>query len=151
MNDENDKVKEQFEFAQDNAKQLITLSTTVIALTLTFFKDFVAGASDWSRGLMTIAWIVFLVSVIVGVFHLFALTGALTTGTPSIINLNARVSSGIQQITFVIALALTVWAGALALGHSSDARSAPGTSSVSTLPPQGSQPVTTIGPPAPKR
>jgi hypothetical protein len=49
-----------FEFVQDATKQLITLSAAIVALTITFYKDFATGASECSRNLMTVSWIFYL-------------------------------------------------------------------------------------------
>ena len=72
-----------FDFAQDTTKQIITLSSGIVALTITFFKDFASGASEFSRHLMTVAWVGYVLSVIAGLLVLLALTGALTTKEPS--------------------------------------------------------------------
>lgn len=100
-----------FDFSQDSAKQLITLSTGVLALTITFYKDFAPQAGHGSKTLMTFGWLAFLLSILCGVVHLFALTGALAPKTGGELKLHwpiADFSLGGQQILFVIALVLTV-------------------------------------------
>lgn len=110
--------KKSFEFAQDTTKQLITLSTGIVAITLTFFKDFAPGSSDSARYLMTIAWVFFLVSIFFGVLHLLALTGALSGAPATVWNKNAVIASAFQQIAFMVGLVLAVSAGAHALENS---------------------------------
>jgi hypothetical protein len=65
--------------AVDTAKQIITLSTGVIALTMTFLDKFLPGASPkvvpWT---VTVAWIGFGLAIVFSVWTLMALTGTLT-------------------------------------------------------------------------
>jgi hypothetical protein len=113
-----DRQAKAFDFSQDAAKQLITLSTAVVALTITFYKDFATGAGHASKVLMTIGWGLFLLSIFAGVAHLFALTGALAPKDGSALNLHtpiADISLGAQQLLFVGALFFTVLAAVLAL------------------------------------
>src|SRR5690242_1048270 len=49
-----------FDFAQDVTKQLITLSTGVIALTITFLKDVATKAPSGALDFLHIAWVLFL-------------------------------------------------------------------------------------------
>jgi hypothetical protein len=41
-----------FEFALETTKQLITLATAIVALTITFVKDLAQAAPDWSLYLL---------------------------------------------------------------------------------------------------
>jgi hypothetical protein len=111
--------KKAFELAQDTSKQIITLATAIVALTLTFFKDFAGGASPGARVAMTIAWVLFFLAIVAGVLHLLALTGALTTSAPSINAGSARLFAGAEQILFLLGLFLALIAGWLALTSSS--------------------------------
>ena len=108
-----------FDFSQDSAKQLITLSTGILALTITFFKDFAAGADETSKAIMAASWLFYLIAIVAGAVHLFALPAELDptddSRRPTIYGGTARWSSGIQQIAFVVGLAITTAAGALAL------------------------------------
>lgn len=108
-----------FDFSQDSAKQLITLSTGILALTITFFKDFAAGADGTSKAVMATSWLFYLIAIVAGAVHLFALTAELDprgeSRTPTIYGGTARWSSAVQQIAFIVGLAGTTVAGALAL------------------------------------
>lgn len=109
-----------FDFSQDSAKQLITLSTGVLALTITFYKDFAPQAGAGSKTTMTIGWLFFVLSITCGVAHLFALTGALAPKLEpdDALKLHwpiADLTLGSQQVTFVIALTLTVVAAVIGL------------------------------------
>jgi hypothetical protein len=47
------RVEMSFSFAQETTKQILTLSTAVVAFTVTFSKDFVAGAPYDARAYIT--------------------------------------------------------------------------------------------------
>lgn len=48
-----------FDFARETTKQLITLSTATIALTVTFSKDFLGTPDDFGRTLVVLSWLFF--------------------------------------------------------------------------------------------
>lgn len=108
-----------FEVAIDIAKQLLTLSTAIITLTITFSKDFLGAATGFQKGLLSVAWLFFFLSVLGGVWLLYAANGSLAEADPnqrhSIYDSNTAIPMGVQQVCFVIGLALTGWFGALAL------------------------------------
>jgi hypothetical protein len=103
--------------AAEVPKQLITLSTAIVALGATFAKDvFGAGASRtllyWSSGL-------YIVSVLFGVATLQCLAGGLERckdgeDRGSIYKGNIQLFQGIQVIVFAIATGLFVWYGSVA-------------------------------------
>src|SRR5689334_20583813 len=66
-----------FSFAQETTKQVLTLSTAVVAFTVTFSKDIVTGTSYDARTYITTSWILFLLSIFFGLMTLCALTGVL--------------------------------------------------------------------------
>ena len=105
--------------AVDNSKQLVVLSTGIIALTITFSQSFLGGVKGLPRTLLLVAWVVFLVSVICGVWTQLALTGELapkvaSSAPPSIRGANVVIPATTQILTFLAAVALTIAAGALA-------------------------------------
>jgi hypothetical protein len=69
--------KKAFDFASDTTKQLITISTAVIALSITFSKDIIGGAENSPKSLLIWTWAVFIFSIICGVATLMTLTGTL--------------------------------------------------------------------------
>lgn len=119
--------KKAFDFAVDLTKQLITLSTVIITLTVTFSKDIIGVVDNSNRYLLLISWIVFIFSILLGVLTLMALTGNLDPipekqpknedGTRpdsikpnpilTITSKNVTSTSKWQAITFMIALILT--------------------------------------------
>ena len=109
-----------FDFAQDVTKQVLTLATGIIALTITFFKDFANNASYAAEFVMGCSWIAYLISVILGIWTLMALTGTLQPLRPanaqlSIQGKNVRLPAFLQLVSFLIALILSVCAGIITL------------------------------------
>jgi hypothetical protein len=102
-----------FAFAQEEAKQLITLATAVIALTITFLKD-VSGTGP--NGWLIAGWCLYIVSIVAGVGTLMTLSGNLEKREfPSVYEKNTAVLAGAQVIAFVGGTMLVVVFGATAL------------------------------------
>lgn len=124
----NDQKKMAFDFAADLTKQLITLSTGIVTLTLLFSKDLLGP--KW----MPVAiWTLFLLSTVCGLWTLMTLTGTLapvpkagprsdsykddtSPATDSSahdsrsleIGPNVRLASKCQIATFALAILLTI-------------------------------------------
>ncbi|WDF56896.1 hypothetical protein [Mucilaginibacter sp. KACC 22063] len=69
--------KKAFDFAAETTKQLITIATAIITLTVTFSKDILGGAQESTKTFLIWTWGVFIVSIIMGIGTLMALTGRL--------------------------------------------------------------------------
>jgi len=115
-----ERARASFDFAQESTKQMITLATGIIALTITFQKDFLSSSSipADAKILAPLSWLFFLLSVIAGLWTLLALAGSLdhrNQGQPSIYGKNIIIPSIIEILCFVTGLGLTVWYGYLAL------------------------------------
>ena len=101
--------KKAFDFASDTTKQLITLSTALIALSITFKGNFNQSGNEI---LLLICWISFFVSVLFGIGTLMALTGTLEKSTEkgetkvelSIYGKNVKRPSGLQILFFLLGL-----------------------------------------------
>jgi hypothetical protein len=100
-----------FSFAQEVPKQLITLSTGVFALTLTFAEK-IEGSATAARGFLEWAWGFYLGTILLGVVVLMTLAGHIddppddahdTIYTPGIV-----VMAGAQILVFFTALILTL-------------------------------------------
>lgn len=105
------RIEKAFEFAQETTKQLITLATGVIALTITFLSDVVKDAPPGSQTMIQIAWIAYLISIVSGIFGLMALTGNLETAEDDSLTIYAKnivIFSAIQVCAFCAAVALTL-------------------------------------------
>ena len=55
--------KKAFDFAADVTKQLITLSTAIITITITFSKDIINLADSAAKNYLLWAWILFIATV----------------------------------------------------------------------------------------
>ena len=111
----NERQKMAFDFARDTTKQLITLSTAIIAVTVTFWDKLFTVKDSFSRNLAVFSWVAFLISVIFGIWTLLALTGTLESldkeNSASIRSRNITLPSFLQITAFLLGLALTVWFG----------------------------------------
>jgi len=116
-----DRIKKAFDFASDSTKQLITLSTAIVTLTITFAHNILGDVNGNGKTLLSIAWIIYLISIICGVWTLLALTGTLEPipgdKTPaSIRGRNVTLPSILQILSFLIATGVIVLFGITALG-----------------------------------
>lgn len=98
---------EAFKFAQDLVKQIITLATGVLTITLTFLEK-VSGASGpkTAGGWLTAAWIVLIVSILAGLLALMGLTGALASDKTTIRTLTQTVPAMVQVVAFGVGMVL---------------------------------------------
>lgn len=127
-----DRLEKAFDFASDSTKQLITLSTGILTLTITFSKDILGGVSGDPINLLVAAWVVYLISIIFGLVTLLSLTGSLERGEghnvgngqpaesggtgadpgdqsfPSIYASNIRIPATVQILLFLVATILIV-------------------------------------------
>ncbi|HTW24950.1 MAG TPA: hypothetical protein VMD78_15190 [Candidatus Baltobacteraceae bacterium] len=107
----NDRQKKAFDFASDLTKQLITLSTSIVTVTLLF-----SNSLTGPRMLAVFAWAAFLVSTLCGLWALMGLTGTLAPaddpnlpdGTNVVIGKNTRIPSALQVFAFGFATVLTL-------------------------------------------
>lgn len=111
-----DQSKAAFASASDIANQLITLASGILVLEVTFAKNIMDAKLDqFEKYLLSGSWILFLLSIIAGVWSLLALTGSLGQGeilTPkTIYGSNIRVPMFFQIFLFLGGLALSVWFG----------------------------------------
>lgn len=108
-----------FKFASDLSKQLITLSTGILALTITFTKDLLGRVPRKKVWTLKFSWIAYLSSIFCGIWHLMALTGTLVQITPSndplSIGWNARLPASLQILTFLFATVLIMYYGVVSL------------------------------------
>lgn len=87
------KTQKSFDFAADTTKQLITLSTAILALTITFVKDLVGPVAGWPRAALGIAWILYVLSIMFGLVALMSLTGELQPKLSSLKDEEGRASA----------------------------------------------------------
>jgi hypothetical protein len=108
----NPRAEKAFDFALDVTKQLITLATAVIALTITFLTDVAKEASADTARWLQAGWVFYLVSIAFGILTLMALTGTLgdtkSSDPPSINASNILMFAKVQVGSFFVAVALTL-------------------------------------------
>lgn len=109
--------------AADTTKQIITLSTGIMALTITFAKEFKVGSGSLSVPLsLQFSWLAFFLAIFFAVVTLMALTGSLSQIDRSnsvavqrrLANCNAsniRLPAVAMILFFLAGLALTGFAG----------------------------------------
>lgn len=116
--------KAAIEFARDSSKQVLTLATGVLTITLTFVDKVVkiGDLTDGERYLLFAAWLVLVLSMLLGVVALLLITGnaSPTTRTdagsianradyhPSIYAKGVQGSAVGQMITFLLGIVLLV-------------------------------------------
>lgn len=107
-----------FDIATDVSKQLLTLSTAIFAVVVVFNKDIVP-ITDASRHLLSAGWITMLFSMLCGAAVLMNCAGQLGNiekiAAPSVYAFSVRLCAVLQILTFVVALALVVYATQQAL------------------------------------
>jgi hypothetical protein len=105
-------VEKSFDFAADLSKQLITLASGIIAITVTFSKDIFTNAPPDAKNWLVASWIVFFISILGGIWSLMALTGTLDPigkeARISIQGANCRIPALFQIVLFLVAFALTI-------------------------------------------
>ena len=97
-----EQAKRAFDFASDLAKQLITLSTSIVTVTLLFSEHF--PRSEWAKT----AWVCYLLATLCGIWSLMALTGTIADAsesfsTASIYKSNVRIPATLQIVFFGLA------------------------------------------------
>jgi hypothetical protein len=105
-----DQRKSAFDYASEVSKQLITLATGIIAISITFSTDVIANTKD-DREVLIGAWIAYLISIIFGIWTLMALTGELqpsASSEPSIRGRNVTGPAILQILLFLGATAALV-------------------------------------------
>ena len=105
------------DFAQELIKQLLTLATGIVTVTLTFFDQVLgqAAKTGWPATLLKASWCVLGVSICAGLLALMALTGGLAARTPLDINSpQQRRFAVVQASSFALGIALAILAVLLA-------------------------------------
>jgi hypothetical protein len=103
-----------FDAATDIAKQVLTLSTAVVTLSITFLTDVASHKSHGATVVLGISWVVFLFSIGFGMLTLMAIAGVQANHfkkTPTIYAPNVILFGCIQLLLFAAGLILTAIAG----------------------------------------
>src|SRR5260370_9595854 len=119
-----DRAAKALDYAQEWVKQMLALSTGVVALTLTFFKDFAGAASAAARDVIFVSWILFFISILFGILTLLSMTSNIWPGNrlsgltqhPIFGPLIYEIFAALQIVFFTAAFITMVVARSLALG-----------------------------------
>jgi hypothetical protein len=109
------RVSRSFDVAQEVVKQLIALATAVVTVTITFLSDVLGSAPGGAKILLGAGWLVYLLSVLLGIATLMSMSGTLSRDTQaSIYGGNIRLTAGIQIGLFLLGtgliIAFAIWA-----------------------------------------
>ena len=121
-----DRAKLAFQFASDVAKQLITISTALIAFSVTFTRELVKPGA--TRRYLFGALFAHLLSIVCGVWTLMALTGSLMPvggyggANVAAFDSNIRIAASSQIVTFLAGCAALVGHGVTAVRASPHSR-----------------------------
>jgi hypothetical protein len=114
--------KKAFDFASDLTKQLITLATGILAITITFSKDIIKSPLTPRSAIvmMMLAWVVYLLSIIFGLWNLMALTGELepkgaASAEPTTKGANVFIPTVLQIGSFLVATLMAIVFGIISV------------------------------------
>jgi hypothetical protein len=106
-----------FNSANELAKQLITLATGILALSITFIRDILKNNAHVVIWPLTCAWVSYLLSVCFGIWTMMAITGTIFEATQNPTNsatyeMNISVPALLQILAFIIGTILLIVYGA---------------------------------------
>lgn len=107
MKETNEIALKAIEYAKNLSETLMTISTGIITITITFTKDFLPATKKLYKKYALIGWLILLLSIISGLFHIMSLTGVLDSydGADIKIEENARFFMKCQFILFILGIA----------------------------------------------
>lgn len=108
--------------AADTTKQIATLSTAIIGLTVTFANEFASGGRPKIPLILELSWLFLLFSVVAAVATLMAITGSLSRIDQGLIEIqgqntldatskNIKIPAVVMIVCFVLGLLFTILAG----------------------------------------
>ncbi len=103
-----------FTLASTTVVQVITLTSGVLALTVTFAKDYLIKSKDSGFIPLKVSWACEVVSLFAGIWGLMALTGQIAStevDSPSVWSYKVTIPVGIQIVSFFVAMVALVVAG----------------------------------------
>lgn len=111
-----------FVSANDLAKQLITLATGILALSITFIKDVLKINGEVVTWPLKTAWVAYLLSICFGIWNMMGITGSTfdaiaKPNDPVTYKLNIIIPASLQIVAFLAATSFLTWYGAKMLRH----------------------------------
>ncbi|MUW14703.1 hypothetical protein GJ633_08525 [Halorubrum sp. CBA1125] len=113
-----DNQEKSFDFALSTTRQVVSLSTGFLALTITFLNGSEPPVEGTARLVLIVSWIFFLFSIGFGVATMMALTGTLgkpDNKDPSIYEGNVKTFAIFEMSSFIISVVLAVVFGIIVL------------------------------------
>jgi hypothetical protein len=108
-----DKTKSQIEAAADAVKTVVTLSSGVLTITLTFASTLAAGADPGWQAALRWSWLLLGVAVAAGIWFLLARTGIIYAGKATdVFDWRLRLPWLIQLAAFIAAVVIFALFGA---------------------------------------
>lgn len=107
-------VSKAFDFAAQTSIQLLTLSTGLVALLLTYASGPGQSRAPRARRLLIGSWMLFLLSILFGVGALMAMTGSLAQGRIDVYAPSIRTYASLQILCFMVGLGLAIAYGVVA-------------------------------------
>lgn len=109
--------REAFGATTDKAKQLITLASSILTVTITFRRDVAPEVSQDPSDVLLLVWITYATSIGFGVLTLLGLTGELgqSRHDPTLSHWTVRWPPRLQGLTFMLATTPIVWFGSRTL------------------------------------
>jgi hypothetical protein len=99
-----DHFKEGVSLAAEISNQLITLSTGMILITITFANSFARKITGGNRRLLIMSWMGFLLTIVIALWHLSALTGNLLAAKIDRTLASAKAPGILEMIVFGLAI-----------------------------------------------
>lgn len=111
-----DQRKTAFTFASDQTKQLITLSTAIVTVTISLVDKVFKNPTTGEKWFIGVSWILYVVSIVLGLATLMGLTYSVSEDDePSIQGGWVRLPAFSQTVLFLAATLAFVGYGVLAL------------------------------------
>jgi hypothetical protein len=85
-------------------EQLITLSTGILVLSITFVKDILKRPASADRSLLAVAWCGYLLTIVAGIWLRMAVAGSLAASKRFVgFEANVTLPAGVQIVLFLFA------------------------------------------------
>ena len=114
-----DQIKAAFASATETVKNTLTLSTGVLTVSITFFKDINKSPTNLQVWILESSWVALFLAVVAGVATLMAITGTLarssTLKADTIYQNNIRVPMTATIASFLAGIGLTAIYGMLSV------------------------------------
>ncbi|MCG8684953.1 MAG: hypothetical protein MI892_08775 [Desulfobacterales bacterium] len=106
----------QFQFATETIKQVMTLASAILALTVTFAKENTKPGDLKGSAWLIASWVLEITSILFGILGLMFLTGQTTKEYPDIWIVHITLPVTIQISTFFLAMVSLVVASCKSFG-----------------------------------